>query len=199
MIYVVHGLFVYIVYVNLNFVRRNLLLLHILHDKLTSFIRWCIVNVDNMIVFIVLHENRVEVSQVKSGFNIFVRRNQDTKSEFVVSVLAQLIKGLIIELLILHNFLDGPFLFLQSFIKGRKLDLNLSFKVDVMHKLCSNNCSHVLFQRYLKNCLTIPVHFIQVRIQYHVVDGNRKMVKMLSHVLWNRTVRNHNLQSCNVL
>lgn len=51
-----HSFFIGVVDKDLNFLLRNFILLNVLKDKLSSFIWRGIINVNNMIILVILHE-----------------------------------------------------------------------------------------------------------------------------------------------
>ena len=77
---VLHGFFVDVVDDNFDFVLWNLFLLKVLLNKLTCFVRRVIIDVHDVVVLVVLHEHGIKVSEVKFGFDIVVRRNNNTES-----------------------------------------------------------------------------------------------------------------------
>ncbi len=65
-----------------------------------------------MIVLILLHENRVKISEGQSAFEVVVRRDDNAKRQLVFYVFADLIFFLIAFFLDLEDFLDSlAFLF----------------------------------------------------------------------------------------
>ena len=83
---VVHGLSIFFVDDDLNVLLRYFFIFEIFFHILSCFIRWTIINVDYMIIVIILHENGVQVSQVKTIFNIVVWGCNDTERKLISSI-----------------------------------------------------------------------------------------------------------------
>lgn len=83
---VLHGLFVDVVDDDFDFFLWNALLFDILFDKLTSFIRWMIIDVDNMIIWVLLHKNRVKISEIKFRFIIVVWWYNDAEPQLEILI-----------------------------------------------------------------------------------------------------------------
>lgn len=64
---------------DLDFLKWNRTTHHITFDILTGFVCRGIIDVNNTIIFIVLHKDRVEISEIKSCGNIFIRRYNNTE------------------------------------------------------------------------------------------------------------------------
>ena len=104
---VVQCLFVDIVDVNLYFFIRDVFVFEVLFHEFACLVGRSIINIHNVVILIVLHEDRVQISQIKLRFDVFVGRDKNTESELVFVVLAQLVEGFVIQLFILHYLFDG--------------------------------------------------------------------------------------------
>jgi hypothetical protein len=104
--------YIFAIYDNCDFIFWNFIFLNILCNGLSSFIRRGVINVHHMIVLILLHENRVKISEGQSAFEVVVRRDDNAKRQLVFYVFADLIFFLIAFFLDLEDFLDSlAFLF----------------------------------------------------------------------------------------
>lgn len=155
---VVHGFLVLVIDEHLDFVRGDAALLDIFFDVFASLVWGGVIDVDDMVVLVVLHENGVEVAEVQAGLDVFVGGDKEAETQLVVVVPAELVEGLVIKLFIIHDLPDGSFLILQAFIEGRQLNLNFPTKINTMHQLGTNYGSHVLFEGNLENAMTLSIN-----------------------------------------
>ena len=86
-----HNLFVLLIYINLYFFLRNFILLDVLFHKIQGFVRRSIVNVHYMVVFVILHKNGIEVSQVQFGSGVVIRGYNKAETQLVRVVFAKLV------------------------------------------------------------------------------------------------------------
>jgi hypothetical protein len=77
---VLHGFFVDFIDDDFDFVLRNLLLLKVFLNELACFVRRVIIDVNDVVILVVLHEHGIKISEVKFSFDIVVRRDDDTES-----------------------------------------------------------------------------------------------------------------------
>jgi len=101
---IIHCLFVFLVNDYLNVLLRNFLFFEILIDKLSSLIWRTIINVNNVIVVVVLHENRIQISEVKAAFNVIIRRSNDTERKFLLSIEIDVILIIVVLLVLFKHF-----------------------------------------------------------------------------------------------
>ena len=129
---VLHGFFVDFIDDDFDFVLRNLLLLKVLLNELACFVRRVIIDVHDVVILVVLHEHGIKVPEVKSVFNIIVRRNNNTESKlmfFIAFDVVVLIKELFFHF---HDFFDCIFFGLFTKVKWRHLDIYITMKIDIM-------------------------------------------------------------------
>ena len=69
---VVKGLFVFLVDNDFNVFFGYVFLFEVLFDELTCFVRRAIIYVNNVIVVVILHKDRIQVSKVQSALYIIV-------------------------------------------------------------------------------------------------------------------------------
>jgi hypothetical protein len=99
--------YIFAIYDNCDFIFWNLIFLNILCNGQSSFIRRGVIDVDHMIVLILLHENRVKISEVQSAFEVVVRRDNNAERQLVFYVFADLIFFFIAFFLDLEDLLDS--------------------------------------------------------------------------------------------
>jgi hypothetical protein len=145
--------YIFAIYDNFDFIFWNLIFLNILCNGHSSFIRRGVINVDNMIVLILLHENRVKISEVQSAFEVVIRRDNNAKRQLVLYVFADLIFLFIAFFLDLEYFLDSSaFLFKVrvSFLVFGLLKIDLSLEINIVGNLKQMNGElklvHVVFE-----------------------------------------------------
>jgi len=80
LINVLHGFFIDIINDYFNFISRYPFLLDIFLYKLASFVRRMVININNMVILIILHKDRVKIPKIKSPFDIIVGRYNNTES-----------------------------------------------------------------------------------------------------------------------
>ena len=83
------------------------ILFNVLRDGQSSFIRRSVINVNHMVVLILLHEDRVKISQVQSALEVVVRRDDYAKRQLVFYVFADLILFLVAFFLHFEDFLES--------------------------------------------------------------------------------------------
>jgi hypothetical protein len=88
----------------------------------------------------------------------------------MVIVFTELIKRLIIKFFIIHDLSDCFLFLLNSLIKRRQLGLNFSLEIYAMDKLSSDYGTHVLFQRYLEEGMTIAINEVKVGVHDHIAN-----------------------------
>ncbi len=123
---ILSGFFIFIVCDNLNFFHRNIPSDNILPDMLVCFIKGSIIDIYNMIVWVILHKNRVQIPQVQTCFNILVRWNYDTERKLFFFMLTDFIVHLKILSLGFDKFCYSLSFLNFVMIKHCQFDLNLS-------------------------------------------------------------------------
>lgn len=78
---------------------RNLVLLHVVFNIFLSAIYRGIIDVDEVIIFVFLLENRVEVAQVNSIIDVVIGYDNHTKSHLLLNILRNLVFRFVIILL----------------------------------------------------------------------------------------------------
>jgi hypothetical protein len=104
---VLHGFLVYVVDNDFDFVLGNVFLLDVLFDKVSSLVRGVVINVHDVVILVILHEEGVEISEVKSVFNIVVRRHYDAEPELMIFVIFDVVMLIIEFFFHLHDFFDS--------------------------------------------------------------------------------------------
>ena len=165
---VLHGFFVDVVDDNFDFVLWNLLLLKVLLNKLTCFVRRVIIDVHNVIVLVVLHEHGIKVSEVKFGFDIVVRTNNNTESQWCILILTDGIFLFVVGLLKVDNFLDNSGFFKWIVLKRRELDIDVSMKINVMNELGKENGSKLDISGHVVRLSGSFVQVIEIRVKNKV-------------------------------
>lgn len=129
---------IFLIYDDFNSMWRNTFLFNIILNELSSFIWWCIINIDNMIIRVVLHKDRIKIPEVESTSNIIIRRHNNTKRQLMLFVHTYFIFLFILLLLYIKYFLNS-FLLSDKLILGLVLvcflHLNNSILIDVMYNL----------------------------------------------------------------
>lgn len=69
---VVQSFLVFLVDDDFDVFLGNVPFLQVLFDELASLVRRAVVDVHDVVVFVVLHEDRVEVSEIKTTFDVVV-------------------------------------------------------------------------------------------------------------------------------
>lgn len=64
---------------DLNLFLRDPFFLYVFFNIFSSFIWWGIININNMIIWVILHKYWIEISQIQSALIIVVRWNNNTK------------------------------------------------------------------------------------------------------------------------
>lgn len=172
MVNVVKRLPIHIVYDDLDLVFWDLSFLDVVEDVLSGLVWRSVVNVDHVVVLVVLHEDRVEVSQVETRLDVVVGGNDQAKPQLSLFVLVQLVERLVIKLFVLDDFPDGPLLFLGALVEGREFDLDLAVEGDVVDELGADDGPHVLLERDLEDSLASSVHFVQFGVEDHLANGH---------------------------
>ncbi len=103
---VLHGFLVYIVDNDFDFVLGNVFFLDVFFDKISSLVRGVVINVHDVVILIILHEEGVEISEVKFGFYVVVRGYKNAEPELGILVLVDVIFLLVIRLFELDDILD---------------------------------------------------------------------------------------------
>ena len=75
-------------------VRRNLLLVNILLNVLDCLIWGVVVNVDDFVVLVVLHEYGVQVTKIEAVANVVIGRDYDAEWKLLLFIFGDLIFGL---------------------------------------------------------------------------------------------------------
>ena len=91
MVNVKQGLFVLLIYIDFYFFLRNFILFDVFFHKIPGFVRRSIVNVHYMVVFVILHKNGIEVSQVQFGSGVVIRGYNKAETQLVRVVFAKLV------------------------------------------------------------------------------------------------------------
>ena len=140
------GSYILVVYDDLNFLCGYFSFLDVLLHMLIRFLGTRIINVSNMIVTVVLHEDRIEVAQIKAVFYIIVTCNDNTKRQFF-SLLVKVNIIFLIKILsvLLKQFLYPLLFLLFGCLKLGQLYCHLSSKFYTMDYFCHLNCPNVHF------------------------------------------------------
>ena len=93
--------YIFLIYHYSDFILRNISLLYIPLNILPCFIWRCIVNINYMIILVLLHKNRVKISQIQLALDIIVRWRYYTKWQLLIHIFTYLILLLIDFLLCL--------------------------------------------------------------------------------------------------
>lgn len=136
---IIHSFLILLVDNQLVMFLRNILFFQVFFNIITCLIRRAIININYSVIVVILHENWVKISQVKSTFDVIIRGCNDTERKFVLTVIVDVIFLIVVLFVLSYYFLD-PFVLLLSWIfVGSQLNNNFSSKPDVMYDFCEFN------------------------------------------------------------
>jgi hypothetical protein len=180
---VLHGFLVYVVDNDFDFVLGYVFILDVLFDKVSSLVRGVIINVHDVIILVILHEEGVEISEVKFGFDVVVRGYKNAEPELGILVLADVIFLFVIRLFELDDILDDFDLLKWIILKRGELNIDISMKVDVMYELGKENGPDVESASHIVRLSSSFVEVVEVGVEDEVAGGDREPV-----VIWGLVV-----------
>jgi len=133
LINVLHGFFIDIINDYFDLVIRYSFLLDIFLYKLASFVRRMVININNMVILIILHKDRVKIPKIKSPFHIIVGRYNNTESKLIILISIDMIMFFIKFSFHLHDSFYCLYFSCLILIKWRHFYFNSTIIINIMY------------------------------------------------------------------
>lgn len=149
---VLHCFFVLLIYDDFYFVFRNFLCFNVFIDKIPSFIGRFVINVQNSVVLVVLHKNRIEISEINFGFCVVVGGYDNAKGELDIFIEGNLIVVFVVCFFVIHEESNNFLLFAKISLKWGEFDFDVTVEINVVSHLGQKNCSKMGCSIDLEEC-----------------------------------------------
>ena len=120
---------------DLDFLEWNVSAKNVAFHILSSLVCWCVVDINDTVVCIVLHENRVQISQVKAGLNVFIGWHDYTEWKLLLFEFINLVVWVHVIEVCLDKVLDSFEFFKLIIVVFGQLYINLSSILDIVGDL----------------------------------------------------------------
>ena len=138
---VLHCLFVLLIYDDFEFVLWDFFFFNVFIDEIPSSIGRIVIDVQNSVVLVVLHKNRIQISEINFGFRVVVGGYDNAKGELDILIEGNLILVFVVCFFVFHEESDNFLLFAKVSLKWGQFDFNITVKINVVSHLGQKNCS----------------------------------------------------------